>query len=49
MGLRDIYVRYLEKKWEQKSPGERAAIEATMAERDAVLHAARLSRRPAAT
>jgi hypothetical protein len=31
MGLRDIYAKRLQKKWDQKSPEEQAAIEAEMA------------------
>jgi hypothetical protein len=33
MGLRDMYVKRLQKKWEEKSPEERAAVEAKTAQR----------------
>lgn len=44
MGLRDMYIRHFEKKWEQKSPEERAAYEAKVAEweRSRAEHRARL-------
>ena len=33
MGIRDMYTKRLQKKWEQKSPEEQAAAEAKLAER----------------
>jgi hypothetical protein len=45
MGIRDMYVKRLQKKWDQKSPEEQAAIEAEMAQR----YAANMSRVAAGT
>jgi hypothetical protein len=33
MGLRDMYAKRLQKKWDQKSPEDQAANEAEMAQR----------------